>query len=225
MRVQDPFLADSVRVFPPPLVSITIPKWAHQGARDNATLQVSMVPRDQWRNRRWKNALPVLVDAPEDTTFVLGMQNSGASADADLTRWRAEATIEVPPWAVSEEVLGLAQEQLLAIRLWHQRLGIHPMGTLLRRAAAKLGGPATKKPPPEWYQWVQEYQSDETTYRGLVERVYWFRTNGKIPASPPRQPPDAKRSADWVRMQLKTQGVTTVRLPRNWWREVNYRGS
>jgi hypothetical protein len=224
--VNDPRLgADSFRVFPPPLASVVIPRWAHPLARAEAALDVVALPRDTWRES-WKNRSEflILVDFQEDTNFAIILASSSKSGDSDLKRWKAEATIEMPTWAVSDDLLGLVHEQLQAIRIWQEGLHLHPMSTLLKRAAA-----ATSKTrgevPPHWDQWLQEYQQGEISYQTLVERVYRFQTTGRFPRSPAQQPPEAKKAADWVRKQLIRQQIPPGALPRYWWRNLTGSGS
>ena len=225
--VQGPSQADAIRVFPPSLVRVSIPKWIPEEwitVGDEFTLQVQLLSRDQWR-KQWrvkKAKLPILVDLPKGSTpdLILTLP----SADTDLNEWKKDFTIEIAPWAVSEDVLSLAREQLWAIRLWYEGLRMHPMATHLKRAAAVRPGPMIG-PPPEWSKWLQEYDNEAISYRGLVERVYWFRSSGKIPWAPAAQPLEAKRAADWVRKQVRGEGLPTPRLERNWWGRAAYRGS
>lgn len=215
-------VADSVRILPPSLVSVTIPKWGRPEFL--STLKIAIVPRDQWP-RAWRNkdALPLLADFPKDATCVPRMTHH-RSAEVNLTIGKAQATIEVPPWAVSDELLDLAHKQLFAIRQWHARMDIHPMDRLLRRAAATVSD-RNDKVPQAWPRWLEEFQGGTITYQDLVERAYYWMTNGRLPRFPGTQPTDAKRAADWTRKWLQRNGLSAGTLRRYWWRNVKFKGS
>ena len=220
-RVESSADADSIRIFPPSLVTVTIPKWAV--VTEDASLTVVMLPRDEWRDK-WgsKTELPVIMDFPDGCTPTLFITPSEPSADSNQDNWRPTIAVDMPPWAVSNDLVSLAHEQLSAIREWHEQNEIHPMAALTKSAAARLG--SRRIDPPMWARWLTQYSQGDIDYRQLVERVYYDLSGGQIPRWPSEQPQLAKKSSDWVRRRLKNMGMTTGTLTRNWWREISYRG-
>ena len=104
---QDVLNADAVRIFPPQLVSVTIPKWLNPETVQ-PSLSVALLPLSSWR-MSWRDhaKLPLLTDAPDNTSPWYALVHSSGAADADLSRWKRSASIDVPTWAFSENVLVL----------------------------------------------------------------------------------------------------------------------
>ena len=220
--IQDPSLADSIRVFPPPLVSVIIPKWFCTSVKGR--LDITLLPAAQWR-QHWndRSYLPLLADLPGDAVPVYRMTNSRGGANEDFYSWVPMFNVEIAPWSLSEEAMSLAHDQLRAVREWQEHLGLHDMTRCLKWAAAKLSASRTEI-PTEWYTWLDEFQNGEVSYVDLVERVYWFRTGGAIPRLVETQSADARSTADWVGKQLRRQGLPKEKLPRYWWKNIRYRG-
>ena len=214
--------ADSIRIFPPSLATVTIPKWASRTS--DQSLAVVMLPRDQWREK-WDNKmeLPLIMDFSEDTTPTVYITNSGRAADSDPELWRATVAVETPPWAVNNELADLAHEQLFAIREWHEKNEIHPMAALTKSASARMGANRIGE-PQAWRRWLGSYSQGTIDYGQLVERVYYDFSNGNFPRWAGQRPKLAKTSSDWVRRRFKSMGMTPGRLRRYWWRNVSYQG-
>lgn len=217
-------IADFVRIHPPQLVTVTIPRWIPSAAAVQGILPVRLMPRAKWRDL-WKSkpelrsSLPILAEAPEGASPWHAIIPSSQSADDDLSKWVQFVMIEIPPWAMSEETSALANEQLMAYRMWRESQEVHPISKHLRSAAARISAPS--KEPPEWPDWLLEYQRGEISGIDLVARVWRYRVDGPLSTNATRQPKSAKNALEWVRTRMKRDGIDPPEIPRYWWTMVD----
>lgn len=211
----NPETADWVRIFPPQLASVTVPKRLPSSI---GTPALAIVPLDAWRSA-WRHPfkLPVLAEFEEGLVPVTSLAFSSAGDRSPSGTRTTDATVEVPPWAWSDETAALAREQMIAIREWYQRNGTHPLAASIRRAAAERAAPDRGDESPDWLRWVDEYQSGSSGYTELVRRVLLWRTGGRSFAGATEQPKEAKRAADWVAKRLRRRGISRIKLARKWW--------
>lgn len=211
----DPAVADTVRVYPPQLTTVTVPRVLPEGSED---LQVALLPRREWR-RHWRNraALPLLMDAPEGAVAHLELTYSSVADKRPIEEWTRTATLEAPPWAWSEETVRWGREQLAAIRAWYEEQNLAGLSRQVRQVTARHNARRRGLEPKDWSGWLGDYRGDRLTYRELVDRVYADRTGGRPARESPSQPPKAKLAADWVRLRFLRAGIAPGHLQRRWW--------